>query len=104
MKASEFLRTLELGIPVAVDGQMYRLIGGKVQIAVSCDGEPIYIGSYNENVMYLASLLDEADAIRLSQQRIYVRQHGLPQEFDYEVKHFEILDCELDKDYYLSFG
>ena len=105
MRVSQLAATLELGIPVKVNNKMYRLLDGQIKMAASEDKEPIYIGSFNEGLMYLASqITDEAQILKLTYQRVQVRQRkDKLAAFPEEIKHFNKLGCDISESDSLDF-
>ena len=104
MRVSQLAATLELGIPVKVNNKMYRLLDGQIKCAASEDKQPIYIGCFNEGLMYFASqITDEAQILNLTYQRVQVKRQGKPAAFPEEIKHFNKLGCDISESDSLDF-
>lgn len=104
MKPSKLLEALELGIPVKINDKLYRMIGDTVQLAASCNREPIYVGDFNASALDLAQEITEAEAIQLAVIKMNVQEKGLPSQFDYERDYFNQLGCDIKADEQLCFG
>ena len=100
MKASQLLRILELGIPVIGTNHIYRLIDNKLQIGVSCNREPAYMGDQIASLFALAEELTEADEINLTYMVVQVkeRKSANPKIFEHEKEYFKQLECEVPED------
>lgn len=104
MRVSQLAATLELGIPVKVNNKMYRLLDGQIKMAVSSDKQPMYMGCFNEGLMYFASqITDEAQILNLTYQRVQVKKQGKPASFPEEIKHFIELGCDINESDTLDF-